>query len=225
MRAESDEERDAWISSVLSCITCLSANNLAICESTKTDETTISNNKEKVVSLDDFQMVKLIGRGCWAKLFEVYKKDDHEIYAMKVLRKENEGGDYPRPKKLVNPFVVELFYDFQTDNRIYYVIQYVRGGELFFYLQREKMFNNELTRFYCAEILCGLEYLHKQGILQRVEPENILLTDDGHICLTHNFGIPEKIKGSFTGIPEYIAPEILLGEESSRLVVIWDTHV
>jgi len=85
--------------------------------------------------------------------------------------------------------LVNLNYSFQSEDKLYFIMDYINGGELFFHLQREEKFNEGRVRFYCAEIVLGLEYLHTCGVLYRdLKPENILLTDDGHICMT-DFGI------------------------------------
>jgi len=107
-------------------------------------------------------------------------------------------------------------------------MDYVNGGELFFHLQKEKKFSEERARFYLAEIACGLEYLHANGVLYRdLKPENLLLTGDGHICLT-DFGLAKEgllcaddRTSTFCGTPEYLAPEILDGQEYGKPVDWW----
>lgn len=95
--------------------------------------------------------------------------------------------------------------------RLYFVMDYVNGGELFYHLQKDKRFTEERVRFYAAEIVLGLEYLHNQGIIYRdLKPENLLLTNDGHICMT-DFGISKEgltckdsRTATFCGTPEYL---------------------
>jgi len=107
-------------------------------------------------------------------------------------------------------------------------MDYVNGGELFFHLQKDKRFNEDRARFYLAEIACGLEYLHLNGVLYRdLKPENLLLTADGHICLT-DFGLAKEgllcdnaRTSTFCGTPEYLAPEVLNGEEYGKPVDWW----
>lgn len=107
-------------------------------------------------------------------------------------------------------------------------MDYVNGGELFYHLQKEHKFTPERVRFYCAEIILGLEYLHNSGVIYRdLKPENILLTEDGHICMT-DFGISKEgleaedaRTETFCGTPEYLAPEVLEGKGYTKAVDWW----
>jgi len=116
-----------------------------------------------------------------------------------------------------NPFVVQLFYAFQTKVKLYLIMDFMIGGELFFHLRRSYKFSEERAKFYAAEIVLALEYLHKLKIVYRdLKPENILIGEDGNIKLT-DFGLSKtdlKVgdkTNTFCGTPEYLAPEILLG--------------
>eukprot|EP01108_Squamamoeba_japonica_P002802 TRINITY_DN238_c0_g1_i2.p2 TRINITY_DN238_c0_g1~~TRINITY_DN238_c0_g1_i2.p2 ORF type:complete len:269 (-),score=142.47 TRINITY_DN238_c0_g1_i2:129-935(-) len=123
---------------------------------------------------------------------------------------------------------MNLFYSFQTDDKLYFIMEFVNGGELFHHLQREKRFEEPRVVFYSAEILSALEYLHAAGVIYRdLKPENILLRDDGHITLT-DFGLcKEGLTGdadrtdTFCGTPEYLAPEVLKGEGYTKAVDWW----
>ncbi|VDN55938.1 unnamed protein product [Dracunculus medinensis] len=115
-----------------------------------------------------------------------------------------------------HPFLVALHYSFQTKDKLYFALDYLNGGELFFHLQKEKRFTEDRSRFYIAEIGCALGYLHENNIIYRdLKPENILLEKTGHVVLT-DFGLcKENMKSSdmtdtFCGTPEYLAPEIIL---------------
>jgi serine/threonine protein kinase len=131
-------------------------------------------------------------------------------------------------QKLVHPFLVNLNYSFQTPDKLYFVMDYINGGELFYHLQKDKRFPEDRARFYLAEIACGLEYLHSNGVIYRdLKPENLLLTGDGHICLT-DFGLAKEgllcedaRTSTFCGTPEYLAPEVLNGEEYGKAVDWW----
>jgi len=124
--------------------------------------------------------------------------------------------------------LVNLVYAFQTPDKLYFIMDYINGGELFYHLQKEEKFTDDRVRFYCAEIICGLEYLHSSHVLYRdLKPENILLTEDGHICMT-DFGISKEGLVSdndktvtFCGTPEYLAPEILQGKSYGKPVDWW----
>jgi serine/threonine protein kinase len=192
---------------------------------------------KKMVVLEDFDILKVIGRGSFGKVLQVRKKDNKKIYAMKVLNKKSiiEKAEVDHTKaeqsilqKLCHPFLVNLNYSFQTPDKLYFIMDYINGGELFFHLQNDKKFPEERVRFYAAEIACGLEYLHSCGVLYRdLKPENILLTSDGHICMT-DFGISKEglhsddaRTATFCGTPEYLAPEVLEGTGYGKGVDWW----
>lgn len=92
-------------------------------------------------------------------------------------------------ERINHPFIVKLHYAFQTPERLYFVIDFLNGGELFFHLRKETKFHEQRTRFYAAEIILALECLHGNGIIYRdLKPENVILDSDGHIKLT-DFGL------------------------------------
>lgn len=192
---------------------------------------------EHPVGLADFELLTVVGKGSFGKVIQVRKKDNGKIYAMKVLNKKTilERNELEHTKaeknilqKLVHPFLVNLNYSFQTSDKLYFIMDYVNGGELFFHLQKDKKFSEDRVRFYCAEIVCGLEYLHANGVLYRdLKPENLLLTEDGHICMT-DFGISKEgllsdddRTSTFCGTPEYLAPEVLEGNGYGKAVDWW----
>lgn len=195
------------------------------------------DQREEKISLDDFELLKVIGKGSFGKVIMVAKKDTGKFYAMKVLNKktiiERNELEHTRAEKnilqkLVHPFLVNLNYSFQTKDKLYFIMDYVNGGELFFHLQQDEKFDEQRVRFYAAEIACGLEYLHSAGVLYRdLKPENILLTGKGHICLT-DFGISKEgletddaRTATFCGTPEYLAPEVLKGGGYGKAVDWW----
>jgi RAC serine/threonine-protein kinase len=193
------------------------------------------NAKEKV-SVEDFDLLNLVGKGSFGKVMQVRKKDTKKIYAMKVLDKKHilEHNEVQHTlaeknilQKIHHPFLVNLNFSFQTEDKLYFVLDYINGGELFYHLQKEKKFNEERVRFYAAEILLALEHLHSNGIIYRdLKPENLLLTNEGHIVLT-DFGLcKEGIKDNdktetFCGTPEYLAPEVLKGKGYGKAVDWW----
>jgi len=130
--------------------------------------------------------------------------------------------------KLEHPFLVKLHYSFQTPDKLYFIMDYINGGELFFHLQKDKKFTEERVRYYSAEIVAGLEYLHTAGVIYRdLKPENLLLTREGHIIMT-DFGLSKEglhdkddRTGTFCGTPEYLAPEVLEGKGYGKAVDWW----
>mmetsp|Transcript_9722 Transcript_9722/g.21963 ORF Transcript_9722/g.21963 Transcript_9722/m.21963 type:complete len:349 (+) Transcript_9722:79-1125(+) len=178
-------------------------------------------------SLDDFILMKVIGKGSYGKVMLVrhrLEEADSSVYAMKMLRKENvikrNQVEHTKTERNVleavsHPFIVTLHYAFQTPKKLYFVLEYCPGGELFFHLSRAGRFSEGRCRFYASEILLAIEYLHRLNIIYRdLKPENILLDADGHVKLT-DFGLSkEGIQDNFSaksmcGTPEYLAPEIL----------------
>jgi len=188
------------------------------------------------ISISDFHVEKVLGEGAFGKVTLVTKKDTGQLYAMKSLRKDmieqrNQKLHTQTEREILGevncPFIVQLRFAFQTTDKLFMVMDFVNGGELFFHLRKDLKFSEERTRFYSAEILTALEYLHKQGIVYRdLKPENVLLDSDGHVKLT-DFGLSKKFFSgekktySLCGTPEYIAPEILKGIGHDQAVDFW----
>jgi serine/threonine protein kinase len=191
------------------------------------------------VDLNDFTLLKLIGQGGYGKVYQVQKKDTEHVYAMKVLRKKHlittgalEGTMVEREvlRSIRHPFIVSLHYAFQTEGKVYLVMDYLNGGQLFFHLREEAMFSEDLVRFYTAEIVLALEHLHQQGIIHRdLKPENILLNSDGNLCLT-DFGLSKAVEEgqsarTFCGTLEYMAPEMLKGQPYGKATDWWSLGI
>uniref|UniRef100_T1JMJ2 non-specific serine/threonine protein kinase n=1 Tax=Strigamia maritima TaxID=126957 RepID=T1JMJ2_STRMM len=172
-----------------------------------------------------FELVKVLGQGSFGKVFLVRKNTSHDtgtLYAMKVLKKATlKVRDRMRTKmerdilaEVTHPFIVKLHYAFQTEGKLYLILDFLRGGDLFTRLSKEVMFTEEDVKFYLAELALALDHLHNLGIIYRdLKPENILLDMDGHIKLT-DFGLSkealeEKKAYSFCGTVEYMAPEVI----------------
>jgi len=177
----------------------------------------------------------VIGKGSFGKVMQVRKKDDGKIYAMKVLRKEaiiarkqvtHTKAEKSILQKIQHPFIVQLHFAFQTKDKLYMILDYINGGELFFHLKKEGRFQENRVRFYAAEIVCSMAHLHGLGIVYRdLKPENILLNHEGHITIT-DFGLSKQIDSTegthtFCGTPEYLAPEVLKGQGHGHAVDWW----
>uniref|UniRef100_A0AAZ3PKV8 Serine/threonine-protein kinase Sgk1 n=1 Tax=Oncorhynchus tshawytscha TaxID=74940 RepID=A0AAZ3PKV8_ONCTS len=185
----------------------------------------------------DFHFLKVIGKGSFGKVLLARHRTDDQFYAVKVLqkkailkKKEEKHIMSERNvllKNIKHPFLVGLHYSFQTADKLYFVLDYINGGELFYHLQRERRFLEPRARFYTAEIASALGYLHSLNIVYRdLKPENILLDSQGHIILT-DFGLcKENIEqngttSTFCGTPEYLAPEVLHKQPYDRTVDWW----
>uniref|UniRef100_A0A8C9X6H4 Serum/glucocorticoid regulated kinase family member 3 n=1 Tax=Sander lucioperca TaxID=283035 RepID=A0A8C9X6H4_SANLU len=166
----------------------------------------------------DFDFLKVIGKGSFGKVFLAKRKHDEKYYAVKVLqkkvilnRKEQKHIMAERNvllKNVKHPFLVGLHYSFQTTDKLYFVLDFVNGGELFFHLQKERTFPEPRAKFYIAEMASALGYLHSLNIVYRdLKPENILLDHEGHIILT-DFGLCKEgisqtdTTTTFCGTPE-----------------------
>ena len=128
------------------------------------------------MTVDDFTSLKLIGKGSYGKVFLVQKKDDQKIYAMKILKKKamikrNQVNHIKTERKIMelidHPFIVKLIYAFQTAQKLYMVMDYCPGGELFYHIQRVERFNEEAVKFYGAQLVLAIEHLHKNNIIYR----------------------------------------------------------
>ncbi|XP_023808626.1 serine/threonine-protein kinase Sgk1 isoform X1 [Oryzias latipes] len=185
----------------------------------------------------DFHFLKVIGKGSFGKVLLARHRTDDQFYAVKVLqkkailkKKEEKHIMSERNvllKNVKHPFLVGLHYSFQTADKLYFVLDYINGGELFYHLQRERCFLEPRARFYAAEIASALGYLHSLNIVYRdLKPENILLDSQGHIILT-DFGLckeniePNGTTSTFCGTPEYLAPEVLHKQPYDRTVDWW----
>ncbi|XP_072755921.1 atypical protein kinase C isoform X1 [Anoplolepis gracilipes] len=196
-----------------------------------------SNDMQRQYSLNDFELIRVIGRGSYAKVLMVELKRTKRIYAMKVIKKslvtDDEDIDWVQTEKHVfetasnHPFLVGLHSCFQTPSRLFFVIEFVRGGDLMFHMQRQRRLPEDHARFYVAEISLALNFLHEKGIIYRdLKLDNVLLDHEGHVKLTDYGMCKEGIRegdntGTFCGTPNYIAPEILRGEEYSFSVDWW----
>ncbi|CAM0139427.1 Serine/threonine-protein kinase [Umbelopsis sp. WA50703] len=188
-----------------------------------------------------FRTVRLLGHGSFGKVYQVVKVDSNRTYAMKILSKRalisrNEISHTLSERNVLvrsssSPFIVGLKFSFQTADKLYLIMDYVSGGELFGHLQRDKMFSEERARFYTAELLCALEHLHRYNVVYRdLKPENILLDHSGHACLS-DFGLckenicQDDTTTTFCGTSEYLAPEVVSQQPYGRAVDWWSLGI
>ncbi|KRT85783.1 protein kinase [Oryctes borbonicus] len=208
-------------------------------ETVQLTEQNVNPGQEKT-GPHDFELRKVLGKGGYGKVFQVRKvtgKDAGMIFAMKVLKKASivrNQKDTAHTKaernileEVKHPFIVDLKYAFQTGGKLYLILEYLSGGELFMHLEREGIFLEESACFYLSEIILALEHLHLQGIIYRdLKPENILLDAQGHVKLT-DFGLCKEhiqegiVTHTFCGTIEYMAPEILTRSGHGKEVDWW----
>lgn len=192
---------------------------------------------------DDFEVLRLVGKGTFGQVYQVRKKDTKRIYAMKVLSKKTivqkkeiahtigERNILVRTSSAESSFIVGLKFSFQTPTDLYLVTDYMSGGELFWHLQKEGRFDEQRAKFYIAELIVALEHLHDNDIVYRdLKPENILLDANGHVALC-DFGLSKAnlndgITNTFCGTTEYLAPEVLLDDQGyTKMVDFWSLGV
>jgi len=183
----------------------------------------------KVVTLEDFRLLSTVGKGGFGKVLTVQKvTDSHEdsgkIYAMKILKKQHvvdtrQVNSTKAERRILeaieHPFVVKLRYGFQSNTKLYMVMDYYSGGSLFYHAERMGSFPEDSVRFFAAEITLALDHLHQRGIIYRdLKLENVLLDSEGHLALT-DFGLSkdscrkDDLTTTFCGTPIYVAPEVI----------------
>ena len=183
-----------------------------------------NENQNPNATLEDFSPLKVLGRGSFGKVVLVRLEKTKKLYAMKILKKElvikrkqvnHTMTERSLLEKLNHPFIVKLFYAFQDKTKLYFITEFMQGGELFFHLRRNSQYKEKSVKFYMSEILLAIDYMHKNNFIYRdLKPENILIDKLGHIKLT-DFGLSklldEEAQKTYTlcGTPEYLAPEII----------------
>lgn len=200
----------------------------------------------KRTALEDFELLKVLGKGSFGKVLLVQRLDNGQKYALKILKKSdvykrNQIAHTNTEKNILStlqhPFVVKLAAAFQTDEKLYMCLEYVEGGELFVHLRRSGCFPEHVARFYIVEVMLALDFLHRHDIIYRdLKPENILLDREGHIKLT-DFGLSKtgitsvggqgdgQTARTFCGTPEYLAPEIITGIGHGKAVDWWSCGI
>ncbi|KAI0392967.1 hypothetical protein F5Y17DRAFT_330193 [Xylariaceae sp. FL0594] len=192
----------------------------------------------KRIGLDHFNFLAVLGKGNFGKVMLAETKRSRRLYAIKVLKKEfiieNDEVESIRSEKRVflianrerHPFLTNLHACFQTETRVYFVMEYVSGGDLMLHIQRGQ-FGTKRAQFYAAEVCLALKYFHENGVIYRdLKLDNILLTLDGHIKIA-DYGLCKEdmwygsTTSTFCGTPEFMAPEILLDKKYGRAVDWW----
>ncbi|XP_069767081.1 ribosomal protein S6 kinase beta-1 isoform X4 [Narcine bancroftii] len=209
------------------------------CEKFEISENNVNRGPEKIRP-ECFELLRVLGKGGYGKVFQVRKVSGAytgKIFAMKVLKKAmivRNAKDTAHTKAersiledVKHPFIVDLMYAFQTGGKLYLILEYLSGGELFMQLEREGIFMEDTACFYLAEISMALGHLHQKGIIYRdLKPENIMLNHQGHVKLT-DFGLCKEsihdgaVTHTFCGTIEYMAPEILMRSGHNRAVDWW----
>jgi len=191
------------------------------------------NVGNRTLETADFKHLAVIGKGSSGHISQVRKEDPQRTYAEKKIRtaelSSQSKAAHTRRSEIKHPFIAPLTLAFQSQEGLHFLSPFVSGGHLFHHLQKERCFDVDRSRFYAGEILCALEYLHdSQRIFSWLKPRNVLLDSLGHVVLC-GFGLfkPEIKNGdrSIHEMPEYPAPELLLGQDEFRSADWWTLGV
>ncbi|SMQ47221.1 unnamed protein product [Zymoseptoria tritici ST99CH_3D7] len=189
---------------------------------------------------EDFEQMRCLGKGAFGTVHLVKQAATGRLYAQKQFKKASITVhkrliEQTRTERTIlesvnrHPFVVKLYYAFQDQEKLYLILEYAQGGELFHHLAMERMFTEEVAAFYMAEMVLALEHLHQnvRVIYRDLKPENCLLDTEGHLLLT-DFGLSkvaldgeDERTNSILGTIEYMAPEVIEGKAYDFSVDWW----
>eukprot|EP00298_Acanthocystis_sp_HF-20_P010670 c18982_g1_i3.p1 GENE.c18982_g1_i3~~c18982_g1_i3.p1 ORF type:complete len:817 (+),score=310.20 c18982_g1_i3:1603-4053(+) len=183
--------------------------------------------------LSDFEIGSILGTGSFGRVYCALHLTTKKYYAIKELSKahiielnqiEHVKAERDVLSSICHPHIVNYCGCFQDTRKLYIVMEFVNGGEFFSHLRKAGRFKENVARFYAAEVLTALDYLHTNNIIYRdLKPENILLDNKGHLKIT-DFGFAKQVEfrtWTLCGTPEYLAPEIILSKGHSKPVDYW----
>jgi len=180
-----------------------------------------------------FEIMATLGTGTFGRVRLVKHKESQNYYALKILKKceilrlqqlHHIKCEVDILSKIDHPFIVNFLGNFQDEKRLYLILEYVPGGELFSYLRRQSKLSDEASRYYASQLVLAIAYLHGMHIIYRdLKPENLLITQDGSLKIT-DFGFAKRVEDrtwTLCGTPEYLAPEIIQSKGHGKSVDWW----
>jgi serine/threonine protein kinase len=208
-------------------------------DATSKNSTMLNSGMSRKMTAEDFEPLMCLGKGSYGTVLLVRQRATGRLFAQKQFKK----ASITVHKKLIeqtktersilesvnrHPFIVNLYYAFQDHEKLYLILEYAQGGELFHHLAAERMFSEDVAAFYMAEMVLALDHLHRTvGVIYRdLKPENCLLDSEGHLLLT-DFGLSKVSLDednpcrSFLGTVEYMAPEVIQGVDYGAAVDWW----
>jgi serine/threonine protein kinase len=208
-------------------------------DATSKNSTMLTSGMSRKMTAEDFEPLMCLGKGSYGTVLLVRQRATGRLFAQKQFKK----ASITVHKKLIeqtkternilesvnrHPFIVNLYYAFQDHEKLYLILEYAQGGELFHHLAAERMFSEDVAAFYMAEMVLALDHLHRTvGVIYRdLKPENCLLDSEGHLLLT-DFGLSKVSLDednpckSFLGTVEYMAPEVIQGVDYGAAVDWW----
>uniref|UniRef100_A0A1B6KP53 Protein kinase domain-containing protein n=2 Tax=Graphocephala atropunctata TaxID=36148 RepID=A0A1B6KP53_9HEMI len=209
-----------------------------LAESRETFEERYTSDFPYVLEVNNFKFHYFLGEGAFGKVvLAEYKAFEGSFYAVKTIRKKLlvKNGQVKGAlnekrilQSLNNPFVIRLEYFAKDQSYIYYILPFICAGEMYTHLKLWRKFEENVSRFYAAQVVLGLEYVHFLGLVFRdLKPENLLIDHHGYLKIT-DFGFAKKLNGrtyTFCGTPDYIAPEIITGQGYGKAVDWWSMGV
>ncbi|KAJ3260209.1 Serine/threonine kinase [Chytriomyces hyalinus] len=198
---------------------------------------------QKNTTIEDFEMLSVLGRGGYGKVMLVEEKSTKKLYAMKAIKKDqiigsNDANALKLEKRIFqlasqsqHPYLVNMHSCFQSDTRVYFVMEYISGGDLMCHIMVKRNFSQARVQFYACEIILAIEFLHRNNVIYRdLKLENVLMCADGHIKVA-DYGICKenlpfgKYTNTLCGTTDYMAPEILSQNDHNRSADWWSFGV
>ena len=186
------------------------------------------NNINKNIGRNNFKFLCVIGKGGFGRVWKIQSKKTKQVFALKemsklkIIDKKSEksiNSEREFLSKLNHPFIVNMHYAFQDKENLYLVMDMLSGGDLRYHVSRYRKFSEEQTRFFIANMVYALQYIHSHNVIHRdIKPENLVLDEKGYVRIT-DFGIAKENlpdnSSETSGTPGYMAPEVMKGKNHS----------